>query len=188
MNENILLLLKDCEKSMGNSTKDLNVILQKIYIHKIDINTINCVKIKYKDSMTFIKFLAKIEIKTPINICITPYDHNSIQTIYKQILDKFTFLNININEKKILMKLPLPTTSQRLIISKNIKKISEEKKIQIRNIRRIFNLKIKKYVKINKKSVEDEKKSIKIIQNMTDKNIKIIDSVLLKKLKYINTV
>ena len=66
--------------------------------------------------------------------------------------------------------------------------MGEKCKVSIRNIRREANDEIKKLLKTKEISEDDEKKSEKNIQNITDANIKLIDEKVISKEKEIMTI
>ena len=66
--------------------------------------------------------------------------------------------------------------------------MGEKCKVSIRNIRREANENLKKLLKSKEISEDDEKKSEKIIQEITDNNIKLIDEKIIAKEKEIMTI
>jgi ribosome recycling factor len=86
--------------------------------------------------------------------------------------------------------LPFPalTEDRRKEIVKNLKKIAEEAKVGVRNIRRDANEEVKKQEK-DKKITEDERKKIEdIIQKHTDSFVKLVDDRLATKEKEVMTI
>ncbi len=89
-----------------------------------------------------------------------------------------------------VVRLPFPalTEDRRKDIVKNIKKIGEEAKISVRNIRRDSNEEVKKQEKDKKISEDDRKKLEADIQKQTDTFIKMIDDNLVVKEKEVMTI
>ena len=89
-----------------------------------------------------------------------------------------------------LIRLPVPDLSEerRVEMKKVIKSMGEKCKVSIRNIRREANENLKKLLKSKEISEDDEKKSEKIIQEITDNNIKLIDEKIIAKEKEIMTI
>ena len=73
-------------------------------------------------------------------------------------------------------------------ISKDVKKIAEEAKVAIRNIRRDMTDELKKLEKSENLPEDTVKDSQDEIQKLTDKYVKIIDSVAAEKEKEVLTV
>ena len=88
------------------------------------------------------------------------------------------------------MRLPIPDLNEerRTELKKIIKSTGEKCKISIRNIRREANDELKKLLKSKEISEDDEKKSEKNIQNITDINIKLIEEKVISKEKEIMTI
>jgi ribosome recycling factor len=79
--------------------------------------------------------------------------------------------------------LPIPplTEERRKDLVKLVKKISEEGKIALRNIRRESNDQVKKAEKDKEISEDDSRKAQDKIQEITDKFIELIDDLVKKK-------
>ena len=99
-------------------------------------------------------------------------------------------LGLNPQTDGQLMRLPIPDLNEerRSELKKIIKSMGEKCKVSIRNIRREANDEIKKLLKSKNISEDDEKKSEKNIQNITDINIKLIDEKVISKEKEIMTI
>jgi ribosome recycling factor len=94
-------------------------------------------------------------------------------------------LGLNPQNDGNLIRLPIPPLSEerRKDIFKNCKKIGEESKVAVRNVRRDANEKLKKEEKDKLITLDDEKKGMEEIQKTTDKFIKAVDDVLAQKEK-----
>ena len=88
-----------------------------------------------------------------------------------------------------LIRLPVPELNEerRIELKKLIKSIGEKCKVSIRNIRREANEDLKKLLK-SKEIGEDEEKSEKKVQTITDNHIQIVDEKFLLKKKEIMTI
>jgi ribosome recycling factor len=89
-----------------------------------------------------------------------------------------------------IVRLPFPalTEDRRKDIAKNLKKIAEEAKVGLRNIRRDANEDVKKQEK-DKKITEDERKKLEdVIQKHTDSFVKMVDERLAAKEKEVMTI
>jgi len=86
-----------------------------------------------------------------------------------------------------MIRLPIPPLSEerRKDLFKNCKKVGEESKVGIRNIRRDSNEKLKKAEKDKDVTQDESKKGMDDIQKLTDKFIKTVDELLTNKEKEI---
>jgi len=121
-------------------------------------------------------------------IVIQPWDKTTLADIEKAILAA----NIGITPENDgnVIRLPFQplTEEKRRDIVKNIKKISEDTRVAIRNIRRDANDIVKKEKKDSEISEDEEKKQLKELQDLTDDWIKKIDEAEKAKEKEIMEV
>lgn len=146
------------------------------------------VRINYYGEPTPVKQLCNISIPEPRTIVVQPWDKTTLADIEKAILAA----NIGITPENDgnVIRLPFQalTEDKRREISRNLKKLGEDTRVAIRNIRRDVNEQIKKMKKDSEISEDDEKKYLKEIQDLTDDWIKKIDDVEKAKEKEIMEV
>ena len=125
--------------------------------------------------------LATITVPEPRTINVQVWDINNVQLIDSAIKKSELGLNPQIDGQ--LMRLPIPDLNEerRSELTKIIKSSGEKCKVSIRNIRREANDELKKLLKSKELSEDEEKKSEKNIQEITDKNIKLIDEKVISK-------
>lgn len=167
---------------------DIQIVLQKLIDHfklfsneRSIQNIINDTIIYKNKKQLKLKHIAYIKGKFPIYI-ITPILSIDINIIKKYIKKKnFGTSNASIlfGENNIKISILKKTYEKRLDIIKNIKKIGEKYKIHIRNIRRHFNVCVKKYVKTKKISKDLEKKYNDFSNTKTFSVINKMDHILL---------
>jgi ribosome recycling factor len=184
MNKNVILFINVCKISIENILTSFKYYLNTISITKININALKDFKITYKNKISNIENIAKLDIQYAYLIHIIPCNKNFMTEIIKVIKQRLYFVNISLNGKKIIIRLLTPNTDQRLKISKDIKIKGEEKKIQIRNIRRIHNNQIKKYIEENNLSVEYKKNCLKNIQIIMTNTINTLEKISSIKLTW----
>jgi ribosome recycling factor len=99
-------------------------------------------------------------------------------------------LGLNPQNDGNLIRLPIPPLSEerRRELFKSCKKIAEDSKVGIRNIRRDSNEKLKKAEKDKEVTQDEVKKGLDEIQKLTDKFIKTVDDLLAAKEKEIMEV
>jgi ribosome recycling factor len=121
-------------------------------------------------------------------ITIAPFEKKLIAEIEKAI--RIADIGVQPTNDGNIVRLPFPalTEERRKDIVKNLKKIAEEAKVGIRNVRRDANEDAKKQEK-DKKITEDERKKLEdTIQKHTDGFIKMIDERLAVKEKEVMTI
>ncbi len=173
---------KQTEKRMKNSFEHLLSEYAKLRTGRANVAIFDDVKIDYYGAQTPIKQLCNISIPEPRLIIIQPWDKTIISSIEKAILSS----NVGITPESdgTLIRLPCPslTEEKRKEVVKQVKKMSEETKISIRNIRRDTNETLKKMKKLGELPEDKQNKLLKEIQELTDSWIKkVIDATTNKE-------
>lgn len=146
------------------------------------------VMVDYYGSPTPLKALANISVPEPRTLLIAPFDPKSIPDIEKGI----NVANIGINPvndgKVIRLQIPQVTEERRKELTKVVKKMGEDTKVAVRNLRRDANDKVKKMEKAGDFTEDDAKSTLDDIQKHTDKAVKAIDEIVAAKDKEIMEV
>ncbi len=132
--------------------------------------------------------VATISVPEARLLVIAPWDKGLTGEIEKAILKSDLGLTPANDGKVIRLPIPTLTEERRRELVKVVKKMSEEGKVAVRNIRRDANDEIKKLEKDKKITEDDSKKAHDDTQRMTDKYTALIDEVLAKKEKEIMEV
>ena len=149
---------------------------------------LNKVKIDYYGTPTPINQVAGISVPEARLIVIQPWDISVLKEIEKAILASDIGINPNNDGKVIRLAFPELNEERRKELVKDIKKMAEEAKVAIRNIRR-EGIDVAKAKQKEGELTEDElKQAENEIQKMTDKNVEEIDKILEKKEKEIMQV
>ena len=129
-------------------------------------------------SQTPLSQLGNISVQDASTITIQIWDSSLIKTIENTITE--SNLGINPQTDGQLIRLPIPKLSEerRKEIIKIASEYAEKSKVTIRNIRRDFIEDSKNEKKISNISEDDLKRTINVIQKITDNNIKKIDKIL----------
>ena len=139
------------------------------------------VRVEYYGSMVPLSHVANINIPEPRLIVIQPWDRGLIPEIEKAI--QASNLGLNPSNDGNVIRLPVPPLSEerRRDLVKVARKLAEEGRVAIRNIRREANDALKKAQREKVISEDDSKRAMADIQELTDKYIKLIDQLLEKK-------
>lgn len=168
-------------------------ITKSISVLKEDLNTVRAgranpalldkVMVEYYGTATPLKNLSNISVPDPRTLLITPFDPKSIPNIEKGL----NVANIGItpaNDGKVIrLVIPQVTEERRKELTKTIKKMGEESKVAIRNLRRDANDELKKQEKASELTEDELKKALDDVQKKIDKAIKDIDDVIAVKEK-----
>ncbi len=175
-------LIQNLTEKMENAFSSLLKNYSKIRTGRANSSTLDDIKIDYYGAPTPIKQLCNISIPEPRLIVIQPWDKSILEGIEKTLLS--SNIGVTPDNDGNVIRLPFqPLTEEtRLDIVKQIKKMAEDAKIEIRNIRREGNETSKNMEKKSEIS-EDNMKDLQIdIQELTDKLVnKITDAAKSKE-------
>jgi ribosome recycling factor len=175
-------------KTKEQMTKSLEFFKQqiaKVRTGRANASILDNIKVDYYGSPTSITQIATINVPDAKTIVVQPWDPSTLGAIEKAI--KQSDLGFNpMNDGRIL-RIPVPplTEERRKEIVKFCKKLTEDAKIAIRNIRRDQIELIRKAEKEKQLTEDDKKLGEEKIQKVTDEFIKKIDEIFSAKEKEI---
>ncbi len=183
--ENLKANLKE---KMQKSFDALLHQFSKIRTGRASASILDDVRINYYGQPTPVKQLCNISIPEARTIIVQPWDKTTLADIEKAILA--ANIGITPDNDGNVIRLPFQplTEDKRKDIVKNIKKLSEDARVAIRNLRRDANEGGKKMKKDSEISEDEEKKLLKEVQDITDEWIKKIDEAEKAKEKEIMEV
>ena len=174
--------------SMQKTIDNFEENLSEIRAGRANPNILNKVMVEYYGTPTPINQVASVSVPEARLIVIQPWD----KTILMQIQKAIEAANIGINPTNdgqvIRLIFPDMTEERRMELVKQVKKMAEEAKIAVRNIRRDEMDDAKTKLKNNEISEDEERAMENNIQKTTDDFIAKIDSISEKKEKEIMTV
>ena len=169
------------EEKMMKSISVFEENLAEVRAGRANPAILNKIKIDYYGTPTPINQVAGISVPEARMIVIQPWDVSVLKEIEKEILKSDIGINPNNDGKVIRLNFPELNEERRKEIVKDIKKMAEEAKVMIRNIRRDALDEAKTMQKNSEISEDDLKVAEDKIQKLTDKYVEEIDSLLDKK-------
>jgi ribosome recycling factor len=177
--------LKTLESKMKVSAEHFRRDLSKLRTGRASLSLFEDIRVDYYGALTPINQLASLGIPDPTLITVQPWDPTLVEPIDKAI--RAADLGLNpINDGKTL-KVPIPPLDEerRREMAKRIKKMLEEEKTALRNMRREAKDEIEEFEK-EKLITEDEKFSgLELLQKLIDDYSKKIEEVAAAKEKEI---
>ncbi len=133
------------------------------------------IQVHYYGSMTRLRELAGISTPESRLLVINAYDPTALGAIEKAILGA----NLGVtpmNDGRVI-RIPIPELSEerRVEMTKLSKRMAEEGRIAVRNVRRDSNEQVKALEKNGKATEDDRDQTLKTIQKLTDDYIRKID-------------
>jgi len=187
MEDNVLLVLDTTIDKMGKAIEHFDKEIGKIRAGKANPKMLEDIKVDYYGTLTPLSQVSNINTPDPRTITIQPWDRKTIPVIEKAIMAANLGMNPDNNGEIIRILVPPLTEERRKDLVKQVKKLGEETKIAIRNIRRDA---IEELKKLKKEGLPEdmEKDAEEETQKTTDKFIKRVDELTDKKEKDILTV
>ncbi len=179
--ENIEEVLLDSDDKMAKSVVYIQEQFSGIRTGKASPALVENIQVPYYGTPTRLRELAGISTPEPRLIVINAYDPTALADIEKSILA--ANLGVTPMNDGRVVRVPIPELNEerRVEMTKLAKRIAEEGRIAVRNVRRDSNDQVKTLQK-NGKATEDERdEALKAIQKETDDYIKQIDNAVKAK-------
>ena len=179
---------KQCEYKMNRTVETLREDFIKIRTGRASAGLLDHVMVDYYGTMTPINQVAQIGVADARTLTVQPWEKNMVAPIEKAI--RSSDLGLNPATSGMLIRVPLPplTEERRRELTKVVKHIGEEAKVAIRNLRRDANEHVKRLLKDKEISEDDQKRSEKDIQKLTDNFIAQVDATVANKEKEVMTI
>ena len=181
---------------MAHSTKTLNERIEKTkQILRENLNSVRAgranaalldkVMVDYYGSPTPLKSLANISVPESRTLLISPFDPKSVGDIERAINEANLGINPTNDGKCVRLQIPALTEERRKELTKTTKKMGEDAKVAVRNLRREINEDIKKREKAKEISEDEKNEELEATQKAIDKAIKEITEIIAAKDKEI---
>ncbi|MBQ7331253.1 MAG: ribosome recycling factor [Oscillospiraceae bacterium] len=135
------------------------------------------ISVEYYGSETPLNGVATISSPDARTLVISPWDSKLLKDIQKAIQVSDLGINPQNDGRVIRLSFPPLTEERRKEIVKDVRKMAEDNKVAIRNIRRDAMDKLKALKKNNQITEDDEANGEKKIQTLTDKYCKEVDEI-----------
>lgn len=181
-------ILKDSESRMAKSVGSLESDFKSIHIGKASPALLENIRVEYYGNKVPLNQVSNISAPEPRLLVIQPWEKNMVSEISKAIMK--SDLGLNPSSDGNILRIPVPPLSEerRKETAKLVRKLGEDNKIAIRNIRRDANDRLKNMEK-NKEISEDELRSSQNrVQEITDKFTNKIDDLVNAKEKEVMEV
>lgn len=181
-------VISDMKAHMDKTVEDLRKEFLKIRTGRANISLLDDVKVDYYGNPSSLSQVANLAVSEPRTITISPWESKMIGPIEKAILNANLGLTPGNDGKLIRLTLPPLTEERRKEIVKGLKKMDEDHKVAVRNIRRKAIDELKKLEKDKAINEDDLKKFEKDVQTVTDAVIARLDEILSHKEKEVMEV
>jgi ribosome recycling factor len=173
---------------MKKAVEHLSHDLATIRTGRASAALLDGIRVDYYGVSTPVKQVATVSVPDAKTILVQPFQPNVLPAIEKAIMASDLGLTPNSDGRAIRLPIPALTEDRRKDLIKVVKKLGEDTRIAVRNIRRDAIEKIKASEKSGKITEDDLHRGEKEAQDITDEYIKEIDAVLMAKEKEIMTI
>ena len=181
-------IISEAKKRMSQSVEKTQHEFNTIRTGRASVALLDNIFIDYYGTRTLIKHAANISVPEARMIVIAPYEPKILKDIETQIIKSDLGINPTNDGKSIRLSIPPLNEERRLELVKLVKKIAEDGRVAIRNIRRDSNDEFKKMESNSDITEDDLKLSNKDVQDKTDEFITKINNALEQKEKEIMEV
>jgi ribosome recycling factor len=174
-------LIQDAQKRMDSSVDHTRTEFNTVRTGRASAALLDRIQIDYYGQQTPLKQLATINVPEPRMLTIQAFDPSSIKAIEKAIQESDLGLTPSNDGKLIRLPMPQPTEERRKELVKVVRKIAEEGKIAVRNVRRDAVHHLKELTTNKEVGSDDERRAEERVQKLTDDHTKTIDDLLKHK-------
>jgi ribosome recycling factor len=174
-------LLQDATRRMDTSVEHTRSEFNTVRTGRASAALLDRITIDYYGTATPLKQLATINVPEPRMLTVQPFDPNTIKSIEKAIQESDLGLTPSNDGKLIRLPMPQPNEERRKELVKVVRKLAEEGKVAVRNVRRDVMHHLQDLVKNGDVGDDEERRAEDRVQKLTDDHTKSIDELLKHK-------
>ena len=171
-------IVADAEESMDKAVESFNRDLTKLRTGRANLQMLDGIRVEYYGTPSPLNQVASLNVPDPRLITIKPWDKTLLTAVEKALVA--SNLGLTPNNDGELIRLPIPplTGERRQDLVKQLKRQAEDARVSVRNARRDANAMIKD---LQGESEDAQHRTLKEVQELTDKVIKKIDDITAAK-------
>ncbi|MCP2502228.1 MAG: ribosome recycling factor [Deltaproteobacteria bacterium] len=174
-------LVKDTSARMERSIEAFRKELGKVRTGRASFSLLDGVKVDYYGTPTPLQQVGTLSVPESRLITVTPWDTKMIGPIEKAIQGSGLGLNPSSDGKMVRIPIPPLTEERRRELAKVVRKMGEDARVAVRNVRREAIEKLKDREKKKEISEDVVKRGQERVQKETDAHVKKIDEILKSK-------
>ncbi|OGR20559.1 MAG: ribosome recycling factor [Deltaproteobacteria bacterium RIFOXYD2_FULL_66_9] len=174
-------LVKDTSARMERSIESFRKELGKVRTGRASFSLLDGVKVDYYGTPTPLQQVGTLSVPESRLITVTPWDTKMIGPIEKAIQGSGLGLNPSSDGKTVRIPIPPLTEERRRELAKVVRKMAEDARVAIRNVRREAIERLKDREKKKEISEDVVKRGQERVQKETDAHVKKIDEILKSK-------
>ena len=178
-------IIKEMQRKMDRALEVLGQDFSRIRTGRASVALLEGIKVDAYGTAMPISQVASLAAPEPRLLTVQPWDTGLMSDLEKAILRSDLGLTPSNDGKIIRIPIPPLTTDRRKELVKSTKKMTEESKVALRNLRRDANEQLKELKKDKQISEDEIFKAQEEVQKATDDYIKKLDALAAEKEKEI---
>ena len=170
--------LTDAKRRMDKSIEATHHEFNSIRTGRASPALLDRVTIDYYGTQTPLKSLASISAPEPRLLVVTPFDPGAIKGIERAVQESDLGLTPSNDGKVVRLPIPALTEERRKDLVKVVRRVAEDGKVAIRNVRRDVMQHLKELVVNGDVGDDEERRAEQQVQKITDEHTKSIDDLL----------
>ncbi|MFQ5896432.1 MAG: ribosome recycling factor [Nitrospinota bacterium] len=174
-------VFEDMRQRMRGTLDALRRELGRLRTGRASVTLLAGIKVNYHGTPTPLNQLASLSAPEPHLLVVQPWDPSAAAEVEKAIRTSDLGLNPAGDGKVIRVPIPPLTEERRRELVKHVKKMAEEHKVALRNIRRDGNEALRAQQRKGALSEDDLRRGQGEVQKVTDEFVRQVDGVVQKK-------
>jgi ribosome recycling factor len=170
--------LADAKRRMDKSIEATHHEFNSIRTGRASPALLDRVSIDYYGTPTPLKSLASISAPEPRLLVVHPFDPGAIKNIERAVQESDLGLTPSNDGKVVRLPIPALTEERRKDLVKVVRRVAEDGKVAIRNVRRDVMQHLKELVVNGDVGDDEERRAESQVQKITDDHTKSIDDLL----------
>ena len=170
--------LADAKRRMDKSIEATHHEFNSIRTGRASPALLDRINIDYYGTPTPLKSLASISAPEARLLVVQPFDPGAIKNIERAIQESDLGLTPSNDGKLVRLPIPALTEERRKDLVKVVRRVAEEGKVAIRNVRRDVMQHLKELVVNGEVGDDEERRAEAQVQKITDDHTKSIDDLL----------
>jgi ribosome recycling factor len=170
--------LADAKRRMDKSIEATHVEFNSIRTGRASPALLDRISIDYYGTPTPLKSLASISAPEARLLVVQPFDPGAIKNIERAIQESDLGLTPSNDGKVVRLPIPALTEERRKDLVKVVRRVAEDGKVAIRNVRRDIMQHLKELVVNGDVGDDEERRAEQQVQKITDDHTKSIDDLL----------
>ena len=168
----------DAKESMQRVAQSFETDLSRLRTGRANLAMLDGIRVEYYGTLTPLNQVAALNVVDARLIMVKPWDKALLTEIEKAIVA--SNLGITPNNDGEVIRLPIPplTGERRTELVKQLKRQTEDARVAVRGTRRDANAMVKD---LEGESEDDQHRTLKDIQEITDSMIKKLDAISARK-------